>query len=103
MAQRALIEKPQPLYPGAAIMMMRFRRPGEIGDVRVQEYHAEAFLVGQYTPGCIQCSDGDTPKIVPNIHQWTKTFDDACAVFDRYCDAVRTAGWTEIEDDKEGA
>lgn len=97
-----MIEKPEPLYPGAPIMLTRFIRAGIYGDVRVQEYHSASFLVGQYIPGRVDCSPGDTPKISPEVHQWTKTFDEACEVFDRYLDEVRAAGWTEVEYDGEG-
>lgn len=101
------IEKPEPLYPGAPVLLRRFERSGEFGDVRVQDYGelnkvGSRFRVGQFVPGVVECSPGDTPKIWPEVHRHCGTWEEACEVFDRYCDQVRAAGWIEIEDDPNG-
>ena len=104
MTRPALIEKPEPLYPGAAILLTRFSREDEFGDVRVQDYSemnktASAFRVGQFLPGIVECPPGDTPKVWPEVHQYVATFDEAYEVFVRYVEAAKSAGWNQIEDD----
>lgn len=108
----ATIEKPEPLYPGAPILLTRFRRTvrllgidvEEVGDVRVQDYGAtnvagHQFKVGQFLPGIVECPPGDTPKVWPEVHQYAGTFDEASDVFARYVEQAKQAGWREIDDD----
>lgn len=102
MNQIAIDEKPEAPYPGAPILLMRFRRGEEAGDVRVQDYGAankvgSRFKVGQFVPGIVECSPGDTPKIWPEVHQYVATFEESVAVFNRYTAAVLAAGW-EVDD-----
>lgn len=104
----APIERPEALYPGAAVLLTRFSRGDELGDVRVQDYSEmnvtkSAFRVGQFLPGIVEESPGDTAKVWPEVHQYVATFEQALDVFGRYVEAAKAAGWTEIEDDKEGA
>lgn len=102
----AVIEKPEPLYPGAPVLLTRFQRGKELGDVRVQDFGetnvGAAYKVCQFIPGIVECSPGDTPKVWPEVHQYCATWDDASDVFARYCEQVRAAGWVEIEDDPNG-
>lgn len=107
MAQRTLIERPEALYPGAPVLLTRFVRAGELGDVRVQDYSEmnvtkSAFRVGQFLPGIVEAPPGDTPKIWPEVHQYVATFEQALDVFGRYVEAAKAAGWVEQEDDPHG-
>jgi len=107
MSTFARIEQPEPLYPGAPVLLRRFKRADEPGDVRVQDHvsvnvEGHRFKVCQFVPGVVECSPGDTPKVWPEVHQYVATWEEACEVFDRYCAAVRSAGWIEIEDDPYG-
>lgn len=103
----ALIEKPEPLYPGAAVLLTRFVRGDEVGDVRVQDYGSSNvgdhnYRIGTFLPGVVEESPGDTPKVWPEVHQWVGTWDAASDVFVRYVEAAKAAGWLEVEDDPHG-
>lgn len=103
----ALIEKPEALYPGAPVLLTRFVRGEEIGDVRVQDYGelnkvGSQYKVGQFLPGIVECPPGDTPKVWPEVHQYCGTWDEASDVFVRYVEQAKAAGWVEQEDDPNG-
>lgn len=103
----ALIEKPEALYPGAPVLLTRFARGQETGDVRVQDYgdlnrSGSRYRIGQFLPGVVECSPGDTPKVWPEVHQHVGTWDEAFDVFTRYVEEAKASGWQAQEDDPNG-
>lgn len=95
-----IIEKPEAPYPGAPVLLTSFARCGEYGDVRVQDFGkankaGSEFKVCSFLPGIVEETPGDTPKVWPEIHQYTGDFNEATAIFLRYCEQARAAGWEQ--------
>jgi hypothetical protein len=88
-------EKPEAPYPGAPVLLICFARGEQTGQVKVQEYDAAQFRVGQFLPGVFEDLPGDSPKVQPEVHQWTSTIEEATTVFERYLESARAAGWEE--------
>ena len=97
----AAVRPPPAAYPGAAILMTNFRRGDEHGDVRVQDFEdnipSARFKVCQFIPGTVQDLPGDTPKVWPEVYRYVETYEQALDVFGQYVEAVKAAGWQEVD------
>lgn len=101
MMTATIIEKPEAPYPGAPVLLTNLARREEVGDVRVQDFGKSnkagyQFKVCSFLPGVVEESPGDTPKVWPEVHQYTGDFNEATAIFLRYVEQARAAGWKEV-------
>lgn len=86
----------KPGYPGDAVLIQRFTRREEIGDVRIMQYGTPAhdkFRIACFLPGESVFLPGDTPKVEPERDCWRNTEAAARRVFGIYVRTATHAGW----------
>lgn len=87
-----------PKYPGDTVRVLTLKRDDgdddfELGDVRIQFYTAQSFMVATYLPGRYVCNPGDTGKTEPEKSDFVKTTYAADELFDRYVQEAYADGW----------
>lgn len=99
----------EPKYPGDAVRILRLKRGGELGDVRIQQYDT-FFRAASFLPGVRESSPGDTRpgakgppgKTWPEkseICHFTFSADEA---FDRLVAEAYEGGWQNYNPEPEG-
>lgn len=86
----------EPKHPGSTILRLDLRRGEEVGDVRVQWYGDDKLKVGSFTPGVVESSPGDTPKVWPESSVWVGDADEASKMFVELAQAAMRDGWTRL-------
>lgn len=84
-------------HPGDSIMTLRLRRGNELGSIRVQDYGeatmSHRYKVGAFLPGKFQDLPGDTPKVWPEVDQWTSDIRLARCFFYLLASRALVDGW----------